>query len=606
MTRSLGGVGAWAEEAEREEAEREEAQKILQQQRQAEAEAAAAVNVSKARRKKNPTYSISEVTTGQYVGHGGRSRALPDVRICPFTDRNTLPDRRAGAGSEQIERKREVVHASRADQVDDWSSGKKASAVYSAGESKSDRRRFPSQDARVVEPSVPSSSQDECEQTEVADRQRQARVRSDPFAGARPREDVLAGKGKHKEREGELDKVKEKETDGDGISAEDKVSGVVEEVVREEKNRVEERPSSSSSTSASRPPIFRGPEAESRGIPQKKKVNPFGEARPREDLLLERGLDWRKIDLALEHRAVDRPESERERKLKEEIRMLENLVKNHKDGDCGTTIERTGQILDKEHVENIRAQLMQKESELQELTLALDDMVRFPQKQVDRPSSRSGHTDHPDKMAVGSEQTDSSKAYNPGRLGTLPLSREITREYDYERLSFSSRDMDISQGVEAAKHGGMIRGYDPSDFRGAGIDRPRSRSGSGDFPGGYDVNRPGVHTRLAGFATPSDSGCTDANPGYNDFYQGNGSEREQFNSGHVNFRRGYIPERLDSRSHRNNIPQGYDMEKSSSGSWHSDEREYGSERSGLGAWHDDEFICESERPRAGSRQGDVR
>ena len=36
------------------------------------------------------------------------------------------------------------------------------------------------------------------------------------------------------------------------------------------------------------------------------KVNPFGDAKPREVLLEEKGLDWRKIDLDLEHRRVDR------------------------------------------------------------------------------------------------------------------------------------------------------------------------------------------------------------------------------------------------------------------------------------------------------------
>jgi len=36
------------------------------------------------------------------------------------------------------------------------------------------------------------------------------------------------------------------------------------------------------------------------------KVNPFGDAKPREVLLEEQGKDWRKIDSELEHRRVDR------------------------------------------------------------------------------------------------------------------------------------------------------------------------------------------------------------------------------------------------------------------------------------------------------------
>jgi hypothetical protein len=36
------------------------------------------------------------------------------------------------------------------------------------------------------------------------------------------------------------------------------------------------------------------------------KVNPFGNAKPREVILQEKGRDWRKIDLDKEHRRIDR------------------------------------------------------------------------------------------------------------------------------------------------------------------------------------------------------------------------------------------------------------------------------------------------------------
>lgn len=41
-------------------------------------------------------------------------------------------------------------------------------------------------------------------------------------------------------------------------------------------------------------------------VKSRPKVNPFGDAKPREAVLGERGMDWRKIDLELEHRSVDR------------------------------------------------------------------------------------------------------------------------------------------------------------------------------------------------------------------------------------------------------------------------------------------------------------
>jgi hypothetical protein len=47
--------------------------------------------------------------------------------------------------------------------------------------------------------------------------------------------------------------------------------------------------------------------AGSEGVPRARpKVNPFGDAKPREVILQEKGKDWRKIDLELEHRRIDR------------------------------------------------------------------------------------------------------------------------------------------------------------------------------------------------------------------------------------------------------------------------------------------------------------
>ena len=41
-------------------------------------------------------------------------------------------------------------------------------------------------------------------------------------------------------------------------------------------------------------------------VKSRPKVNPFGDAKPREVLLEEQGKDWRKLDRELEHRGVDR------------------------------------------------------------------------------------------------------------------------------------------------------------------------------------------------------------------------------------------------------------------------------------------------------------
>eukprot|EP00271_Cylindrocystis_brebissonii_P001130 TRINITY_DN11420_c0_g1_i2.p1 TRINITY_DN11420_c0_g1~~TRINITY_DN11420_c0_g1_i2.p1 ORF type:complete len:616 (-),score=159.82 TRINITY_DN11420_c0_g1_i2:83-1930(-) len=56
------------------------------------------------------------------------------------------------------------------------------------------------------------------------------------------------------------------------------------------------------------------------------KLNPFGDAKPREVRLQEQGKDWRKIDMELEHKGVDRPETEEEQRLKEKIAEIEERL----------------------------------------------------------------------------------------------------------------------------------------------------------------------------------------------------------------------------------------------------------------------------------------
>lgn len=107
--------------------------------------------------------------------------------------------------------------------------------------------------------------------------------RPNPFGAARPREEVLAEKGLDwKKLEMEM-----------------------------ETKKATSRPTSAHS---SRPSSAQSSRSESQGLqglenvvkPSRPKVNPFGDAKPREVLLEERGQDWRKIDLELERRRVDR------------------------------------------------------------------------------------------------------------------------------------------------------------------------------------------------------------------------------------------------------------------------------------------------------------
>ncbi|KAJ8569734.1 hypothetical protein K7X08_006311 [Anisodus acutangulus] len=175
-----------------------------------------------------------------------------------------------------------------------------------------------------------------------------------PFGAARPREEVLAEKGldwKKLDKEIEVKK---------GIGSRPGSSQ-------------SSRPGSSHSA-RSEPPM--GGMVEGGVNKPKPKVNPFGDAKPREVFLEEKGLDWRKIDLELEHRRVDRPETEEEKNLKEEIEHLKK-----ESTQCSQE--------DKTNLQNV---INQKERDLELLIRGLDDKVRFSQKPIQRPGSGSGRT----------------------------------------------------------------------------------------------------------------------------------------------------------------------------------------------------------------------
>ncbi|XP_015076437.1 eukaryotic translation initiation factor 4B1 [Solanum pennellii] len=183
-----------------------------------------------------------------------------------------------------------------------------------------------------------------------------------PFGAARPREEVLAEKGldwKKMDKEIEVKK---------GIGSRPTSSH-------------SSRPGSSQSA-RSEGTTLQGGMVEGGGVKTKPKVNPFGDAKPREVLLEEKGLDWRKIDLDLEHRRVDRPETEEEKNLKEEIEQLRKEAT-----ECS-----------EEDKTNLRNVINQKEKDLELLIRELDDKVRFSQKPIQRPGSGSGRgAGHPDR-----------------------------------------------------------------------------------------------------------------------------------------------------------------------------------------------------------------
>ncbi|KAM3358641.1 eukaryotic translation initiation factor 4B2 [Capsicum galapagoense] len=175
-----------------------------------------------------------------------------------------------------------------------------------------------------------------------------------PFGAARPREEVLAEKG--------LDWKKL-----------DKEIEVKKAIGSRPTSSQSSRPGSSHSARSEGTALQSGM-VEGVGVKPKPKVNPFGDAKPREVLLEEKGLDWRKIDLDLEHRRVDRPDTEEEKNLKEEIEHLRKEATQ-----CSEE--------DKTNLQNV---INQKERDLELLIRDLDDKIRFSQKPLQRPGSGSG------------------------------------------------------------------------------------------------------------------------------------------------------------------------------------------------------------------------
>uniref|UniRef100_A0A0E0K1X4 Eukaryotic translation initiation factor 4B1 n=1 Tax=Oryza punctata TaxID=4537 RepID=A0A0E0K1X4_ORYPU len=178
------------------------------------------------------------------------------------------------------------------------------------------------------------------------------RSRPSPFGAARPREDILAEKGLDwRKMETEIDHKTSRPTSSQSS-----------------------RPGSAHSSRPGSPGSQTSAVGSEAALRARPKVNPFGDAKPREVVLQEKGKDWRKIDLELEHRRIDRPETNEEKDLKEEINLLR------------VDLKETEANISDEDKKGLSEKLSQMERELERLTIELDNKVRFGQ----RPGSGSG------------------------------------------------------------------------------------------------------------------------------------------------------------------------------------------------------------------------
>ncbi|KAJ4901094.1 eukaryotic translation initiation factor 4B1 [Raphanus sativus] len=330
---------------------------------------------------------------------------------------------------------------SKADETDNWAAGKRQAPVRSStfGSGYGDSGREPDRWSRgvavggvqeerrrlVLEPrKVDSGGASETPPAAGAKTSKPS-----PFGAARPREEVLAEKGLDwKKLDSEIEAKK-----GGGSQT--------------------SRPTSAHSSRPSSPQSNR---SESSGlnnvVKPRPKVNPFGDAKPREVLLEEQGKDWRKMDMELEHRRVDRPETEEEKMLKEEIEELRKKLE--KESIAPEIKQEPG--TNNNHNHDLPETLRGKEKDLEILTRELDDRVRFRQKPVERPGSGAGRT------GSYSERTHS-------RSGSIDESR-----------SFESTERPRSRGAVDAwvrPVDDQRRNFQGSKERGFFSNRPSSREG---------------------------------------------------------------------------------------------------------------------------------
>ncbi|XVE92314.1 hypothetical protein REPUB_Repub01dG0085900 [Reevesia pubescens] len=522
MSKPWGGIGAWAAEAEREEAEEREAAAAAAAAPPAESQSYPSLREAVSAKPKKKKMSLSEFTMGTYSsssGVGGGARKTESNRLTP-EEMMLLPTRPKERSAEEMQygrhgggfssygrsgphagrvkgerddsdgswgsgrrqyggfdeerrgppsRVSDYDQPSRADEVDTWAMAKKAIPLFDSGRqnrygglgtgggggiSRADEVDNWTAGKRPIPARSPTFGSGYRDSGPEPDRWtrggdggfREERPRlvldpprgevneavvktnkPNPFGAARPREEVLAEKGLDwKKLDSEI-----------------------------EAKKVTSRPTSAHSSRPSSAQSSRSEGLQQQGIENvvkpRVKVNPFGDAKPRELLLEERGQDWRKIDLELERRRMDRPKTEEEKILSEEI---DNLKKE----------------LEKDSTENsecagdqpaLRDMLLHKERELETLIRELENKVKFGQKSVERPGSGAGRIgSFSDRPPSQSGSIDGSRSVE---FLDRPRSRGTTDAW--------TRPVDDRRGFQGGFQGGRDRGF----LGNKDLDRSRSR-----------------------------------------------------------------------------------------------------------------------------------
>ncbi|CDY21078.1 BnaA08g24470D [Brassica napus] len=315
---------------------------------------------------------------------------------------------------------------SKADEIDNWGAGKSHSSLtksstfgsgpepdrwargVSSGVVQEERRRLVLEPRKVV-----------VDDSGVSETQTDAKTsKPSPFGAARPREQVLAEKG--------LD-WKKLDSDIEAKKGSSQTSAQSSRPSSSQSNRSE---SLASNNNVEKP---------------RPKVNPFGDAKPREVLLEEQGKDWRKMDSELEHRSVDRPETEEERLLKGEIEELRKKLEK------GAAIAPESKETQQESDSDNHNLLREKEKDLELLIRELDDKVRFRPRAAERPGSGAGRTGsnygerpHSRGGSVDESRSVESSMERPRSRGAGGGDDRRNFQGSKERGFFSNRNFDRS------------------------------------------------------------------------------------------------------------------------------------------------------------------
>eukprot|EP00775_Hariotina_reticulata_P005461 gene5461-5695_t len=212
---------------------------------------------------------------------------------------------------------------------------------------------------------------------------------------------------------------------------------------------------------------------------QSKKSNPFGAARPREEVLKEKGIDYQKEQLKLEHGEVLREPTPEETEMQAEVEQLQVKLEGLKELTPGET----------DTISELQAELDEREKALYKLQAELDDKVRFSksrgperERSIDSASGRAAAA-----AVTADDESGFEVVRNPRR--DRPAAPAEGQEGRPEGDKLGGRDGSGSWG--GGRGSGGFNSREERGPRSGGPHRGDGGGGTRDSREGRDNRRPG-------------------------------------------------------------------------------------------------------------------